>query len=212
MDLNQLVTDLQTLDNSDLQRIGIAPPAIKATLIAIASLIVIVLGAWFYIQPTNDQLEATISKEMQLKTKYSSEQGKAANREAYVTQLAEMEKAFKVMLRQLPNSTDIENLLVDLSQASVASGLTVENFKPDHEVFKEFYAEYPIKINVTGNYHEFATFISSLSALPRIVTLSDISIKRKNSNGNSGADKKLAYAGDLTMELTATTYRYLEDK
>jgi len=214
MDLNQLVSDIQTLDASDLQRIGIAPPAVKAILIGIASLIVIALGAWFYVQPSNEELDAVAAKEMQLRMKYSSEQGKAANREAYIAQLDEMKKAFKVMLRQLPNATDIESLLVDLSQTSVASGLTVEHFKPDNEILKEFYAEYPIKISVTGNYHEFGTFISGLSALPRIVTLGDIEITQKNTarGGSNSTRKVAAYANDLTMKLTATTYRYIEDE
>ena len=141
----------------------------------------------------------------------SPEQAKAANRAAYVEQLEEMEKTFNVMLRQLPNKTDIESLLVDLSQTSVASGLDVEYFKPDTEVPREFYAEYPIKISVTGQYHQFGQFISGLAALPRIVTLSQIdiaSLRAGNNNNQSGEapDRK------LKMDLVATTYRYIDEE
>nr|MBX2823335.1 type 4a pilus biogenesis protein PilO [Gammaproteobacteria bacterium] len=106
-----------------------------------------------------------------------------------------------------PNKTDIESLLVDLSQTSVASGLEVEYFKPESEIPREFYAEYPIRISVSGQYHQFGQFASGLAALPRIVTLNKISINEqsnKDSNGRSSGRK-------LKMDLIATTYRYLEE-
>jgi len=111
------------------------------------------------------------------------------------------------MLRQLPNKTDIESLLVDLSQTSVASGLEVEYFKPESELPREFYAEYPIKISVTGQYHQFGQFISGLAGLPRIVTLSSIDIGELKLTGGE-VD---ATPNRLKMDLTATTYRYLEE-
>jgi len=146
-----------------------------------------------------------------LRAKFDDEQSKAANRAAYVEQLDEMKKTFNVMLRQLPNKTDIESLLVDLSQTSVASGLDVKYFKPETEIPKEFYAEYPIRISVTGQYHQFGQFISGLAALPRIVTLNNISIvelkeKRPAGTRESASEKK------LKMDLVATTYRYLEEE
>ena len=119
------------------------------------------------------------------------------------------------MLRQLPNKTDIESLLVDLSQTSVASGLDVEYFKPDSEVPREFYAEYPIKISVTGQYHQFGQFISGLAALPRIVTLNNIDISRlygiNSGRGNQDAAEN-ASQGRLKMDLVATTYRYIDEE
>ncbi len=209
MNLKQIFTDLQAMDANDLKRIGVAPTAVKALVIVLSSVIAAAAGAWYLVQPMTIQLESAKSKEQELRTKFDSEQSKAANREAYVEQLGQMKKTFNVMLRQLPNKTDIESLLVDLSQTSVASGLEVEYFKPEHEVAKEFYAEYPIKISVTGNYHEFGSFVSGLSALPRIVTLSNISIgeERKKPGANAAAanDPK-----ELTMDLVATTYRYLD--
>jgi len=116
-----------------------------------------------------------------------------------------MKRTFNVMLRQLPNKTDIESLLIDLSQTSVAAGLEVEYFKPKNERAREFYVEYPIQIKVTGNYHQFGTFVSGLAALPRIVTLHDINITPIQGGKDDEAAQK------LEMDLTATTYRYLDD-
>jgi type IV pilus assembly protein PilO len=208
MNLKQIFADLQNMDVEDLKRIGVAPNAVKGLVIIISSIAVIGAGFWFFVQPMNDQLLAKQSKEKQLRTTFDIEQSKAANREAYVEQLGQMKKTFNVMKRQLPNKTDIESLLVDLSQTSVASGLEVKFFKPEHEVAKEFYAEYPIKISVSGNYHEFGSFVSGLSALPRIVTLDSIAIHDSNKRGAANADDPKT----LTMDLTATTYRYLEDE
>jgi len=159
--------------------------------------------------PRFDKHTVLQDKESTLRDKFDSEQAKAANRAAYVEQLEEMEKTFNVMLRQLPNKTDIESLLVDLSQTSVASGLDVEYFKPDTEVPREFYAEYPIKISVTGQYHQFGQFISGLAALPRIVTLSQIDIASLRGNGNQQGEE---IEKKLKMDLVATTYRYIDEE
>ena len=160
------------------------------------------------VKPQFDKLKVVEAQELQLRDKFDSEQAKAANRTAYVEQLEEMKKTFNVMLRQLPNKTDIESLLVDLSQTSVASGLAVEYFKPDTEVPREFYAEYPIRISVTGQYHQFGKFISGLAALPRIVTLSKIDIAELRDSGNKN---KSNTGSRLKMDLMATTYRYIEE-
>jgi len=111
------------------------------------------------------------------------------------------------MLRQLPNKTDIESLLIDLSQTSVAAGLEVEFFKPENEIAREFYVEYPIRIKVTGDYHQFGNFVSGLAALPRIVTLHNINITPTRTSSS----RKEQPAQKLEMDLTATTYRYLDD-
>lgn len=206
MSFQQVVTDLQNMDANEFQRIGVASPAVKGLVIGLVFIVIIGLGAWFVIQPKVEEQKVIIAKEQVLRSKFDSEQAKAANREAYVEQLSQMKKTFNVMLRQLPNKTDIESLLVDLSQTSVASGLRVDYFKPEREVPKEFYAEYPIKISVHGNYHEFGNFVSGLSALPRIVTLSDIEINNHSQQQNN-SDKK-----QLTMNLTATTYRYIDEE
>ena len=119
------------------------------------------------------------------------------------------------MLRQLPNKTDIESLLVDLSQTSVSSGLEVQFFKPESEISREFYAEYPIRISVTGQYHNFGKFVSGLAALPRIVTLSNIDITDvtpKDNNQGDSSTSRVSTSNKLKMDLVATTYRYLEEE
>jgi type IV pilus assembly protein PilO len=116
-----------------------------------------------------------------------------------------MQQSFGAMLRQLPNRTEVADLLVDVSQTGLAAGLEFELFQPQAEVPKDFYAELPIKIRVIGNYHEFGEFVSGLAALPRIVTIHDVQIQPRANN--PGANN----AGDLIMEATARTYRYLDE-
>ncbi len=209
MDIGQAFSDLQNLEASDLKQIGSAPTGVKATVLALGLAAIVGSGIWFLVKPMFLDIERIAAKEDELKTMFDSTQAKAANREAYVEQLTEMKRTFNVMLRQLPNKTDIESLLIDLSQTSVAAGLEVEFFKPEKEIAREFYVEYPIRISVTGNYHQFGNFVSGLAALPRIVTLHNIAItpgaaKQQNNNNSKAAQK-------LKMDLTATTYRYLED-
>ena len=166
---------------------------------------------WYLVLPQFDTLKSVRAEETTLRQTFDREQAKAANRGAYVEQLEEMKKTFNVMLRQLPNKTDIESLLVDLSQTSVASGLEVKFFKPENEVPREFYAEYPIKISVAGQYHQFGQFVSGLAALPRIVTLDGITISGAPA-GSGGARRGGRASEQLRMSLTATTYRYIDEK
>ena len=210
MAFSDSLRELQNIDGEDFKRIGTAPIALRLFLIVLACAAVIGLAAHFMVRPQLDKLKAAEAKEQQLRQEFDSEQAKAANRTAYIEQLAEMKKTFNVMLRQLPNKTDIESLLVDLSQTSVASGLEVEYFKPETEVPREFYAEYPIKISVTGQYHQFGQFVSGLAALPRIVTLSNIDIGEARKTGNIQAVDN-DNSKKLKMDLIATTYRYLEE-
>lgn len=197
------LAELGKIDGEDMKRIGTGPIALRIILVILSCALVAGLSWHFLIQPQFDKLAVVEAKEQTLRTKFDSEQAKAANRGAYVEQLEEMKKTFNVMLRQLPNKTDIESLLVDLSQTSVASGLEVEFFKPENEIPREFYAEYPIRISVTGQYHQFGQFASGLAALPRIVTLNNIDI---NQTGDPNAPGR-----KLKMDLIATTYRYLEE-
>jgi len=208
MAFSDTFSDLQKIDGEDFKRIGTAPVVLKGIICILACAAVIGAISHLMIKPQFDELKLVEAKELQLRSKFDSEQAKAANRTAYVEQLEEMKKTFNVMLRQLPNKTDIESLLVDLSQTSVASGLDVEFFKPESEVPREFYAEYPIRISVTGQYHQFGKFISGLASLPRIVTLSNIDIAEMRLNGSS---PNLNEASRLKMDLVATTYRYIEE-
>jgi type IV pilus assembly protein PilO len=132
----------------------------------------------------------------------STKARRAANLDGYRQQLAEMEKSFGAMLRQLPNKTEVPNLLVDISQTGLAAGLEEKLFQPQGENKKDFYAELPIKIRLTGSYHAFGNFVSGIAVLPRIVTLHDITI--------SPAGKDAA-PDDLVLDVTAKTYRYLDE-
>ena len=116
-----------------------------------------------------------------------------------------MERSFGAMLRQLPGKTEVPNLLVDISQAGLAAGLQEKLFQPAPEKGNGFYAELPINIKLVGSYHQFGAFVSGIAALPRIVTLHDITITPVDASGKSGFD-------NLTMDVTAKTYRYIEDE
>lgn len=211
MSFKDSIDELKKIDGEDFKRIGTAPVALRGLLVVVGCAAVIGAMTHFMIKPQFDKLKVVEAKELDLRQKFDSEQAKAANRTAYVEQLGEMKKTFNVMLRQLPNKTDIESLLVDLSQTSVASGLEVQFFKPESEVPREFYAEYPIKISVTGQYHQFGQFVSGLAALPRIVTLDNIDINEIRANGQQQSARDSLTGSRLKMDLMATTYRYLEE-
>ena len=187
------------LNNLDLSNIGTWPTAVKVALIIIVSAAVAAAGFFLDVQKQIDKLERAERTEITLKQEFETKQAKAINLEAYKQQLKEIEESFGAMLRQLPSKTEVEGLLVDISQTGLASGIEFQLFKPKGEQFIEFYAELPIQMKMTGDYHEFGSFVSGVAALPRIVTLHDISITK---------DKKTS---KLTMEVTAKTYRYLDD-
>ena len=192
--------NMQELNELDLSNIGEWPGVVKAILILI--LMGGVGAAWYFldIEDQYKQLKQVENTEKDLRLDFEGKQAKAANLEAYRAQLAEMEESFGAMLRQLPNRTEVADLLGDVSQTGLASGLEFEVFQPQPEVPKDFYAELPIKIRVIGTYHEFGEFVSGLAALPRIVTIHDVQIKPR---GKAGAQ--------LVMEATARTYRYLDE-
>ncbi|HEB98821.1 MAG TPA: pilus assembly protein PilO [Thiotrichales bacterium] len=194
MNLSEI--DLNDLDLSDIAN---WPLPVRIFVIALAFVVVLFLGYWFDIKDQQLQLEQAEKKEEELKAAFERKAAKAANLEAYEQQLEEMRQSFGTMLRQLPNKTEVADLLVDVSQTGLASGLEFELFKPQGEIPKEFYAELPISIRVRGRYHEFGEFVSGVAALPRIVTVHDIAIKPDEQSG------------ELVMDLTAKTYRYLEE-
>ena len=181
----------------DINNIGAWPTPVKAIIIIIICAAALAAGYFLDIKDQQDILERAERSEVTLKQDYETKQAKATNLEAYRQQMQEMEESFGAMLRQLPSKTEVEHLLVDISQTGLASGIEFTLFKPGAENFTAFYAELPISISMTGNYHQFGNFVSGVAALPRIVTLHDIKI--------------IAGKGDLTMSLTAKTYRYLDD-
>lgn len=205
MDIGELRDRINSLDVEDIKRIGIAPKPVQYLVLGLLFVVVVAGVGWFLVKPAHDELERTEAREDDLRSEFESKQQRAANLDAYRDQLAEMEETFGAMLRQLPDETDMESLIVDLSQTSIAAGLEIEFFRPQDEVRQDFYAEYPIELRVSGRYHEFGNFVSGLAALPRIVTLHDIDIESPDGEA-SGADSPT-----LTMTLTAKTYRYLEE-
>ena len=191
--------NLSELNNLDFSNIGNWPtPAKVALMLLLAAMIA---GAWFYFD-TRDQfamLERYQKEEGALKSEFLVKQDKVLNFEIYKKQLEEMKLDFAEMLRQLPDKSEIADLLVDVSQTGLAAGLEFELFQPLSEQAKDFYVELPIKIKVVGDYHEFGDFVSGLAALPRIITMHDIKIS------------KTGKRADLLMETTAKTYRYIGD-
>lgn len=191
--------NMQELNELDLSNVGDWPAIVKLILILILCALV---GVGWYFLDIEDQylnLERTEKTEQDLRVDFEAKQAKAANLEAYRAQLAEMEESFGAMLRQLPNKTEVADLLVDVSQTGLAAGLEFELFQPQAEVPKDFYAELPIKIRVIGGYHEFGEFVSGLAALPRIVTIHDVQIAPRQTSKQ------------LVLEATARTYRYLDE-
>jgi len=187
------------LGDLDLANVAIWPAAARAIVILFLMLGVIFLGYWFHTKDQLVDLENLAAKEKDLKVQFERKAKKAANLEAYQQQLAEMRESFGAMLRQLPNKTEVADLLVDVSQTGLASGLEFELFKPQGERPQEFYAELPINITVIGDYHEFGNFVSGVASLPRIVTLHNVSIAKRKTKDSP-----------LVMNLIAKTYRYLE--
>lgn len=188
------------LNNLDFSNIGSWPVAIKGVLIAVVAVGVLALGYFVDIQAQQENLDRITNEEKRLKEDFEFKQAKAANLDAYKAQMVEMEDSFGAMIRQLPSKTEVEDLLVDISQTGLASGIDFQLFKPLAEKHIEFYAELPITLKMTGTYHQFGEFVSGIAALPRIVTLENISIA-------GGKGKK----DSLTMDVTAKTYRYLDE-
>lgn len=190
------------LGSLDFNEIGNWPWLAKGIAIALLCTIILVGGYFLVTSSQLEELEFSRQKETELKQLLEIKQAKAANLEAYQRQMAEIERTFGSLLRQLPSRTEVADLLTDITQTGLAAGLEFELFKPKGEIPAEFYAELPIEIRVRGKYHEFGNFIGGVAALPRIVTLHDFKID---------LDKK-DKAGDLIMEATAKTYRYLDEK
>ncbi len=192
---------IEELRNLDVNDIGRWPLPFRLGFIGIVFLVVVGLGVyWTIVQDKAPQLQRIVAEEQTLKQSFEAKQRKAANYDDYRAQLAQMEQSFGTMLRQLPGETEIPSLIVDISQTGLAAGLQEKLFQPQPEVPKDFYAEKPNKISLSGGFHEIANFVSGVAALPRIVTLHDISITRDNQETFD----------QLTMEVTAKTYRYLE--
>lgn len=195
-----VLDELKTLDVND---VGRWPLLFRAAVIVIAFSLVVGLGVyWTIVKDKAPQLARVQAEEDSLKITFENKQRKAANYDAYKAQLSQIEQSFGTMLRQLPGETEIPSLIVDISQTGLASGLQEKLFQPQPEIPRDFYAEKPIKIRLSGGYHEIAKFVSGVAALPRIVTLHNINITTEDQDN---FDR-------LSLEVTAQTYRYLDEE
>ena len=195
-----LIEELRMLDVND---VGRWPFMFRAGVISIVFAAVVGLGVfWTIVENKAPQLTRAQADEETLRVTFKNKQKKAANFDAYKAQLAQMQQSFGTMLRQLPGKTEIPSLIVDISQTGLAAGLQEKLFQPQSEIPKDFYAEKPIKIRLSGGYHEIANFVSGIASLPRIVTLHDINI----------TPEEQGVYDRLTMEVTAQTYRYLDEE
>ena len=189
--------DIRRLNPSEIGTWPILPKLITLFVLLIG---VVFSGYWFDWRNQVQELDAARTKEQQLRTSFLGKQKQAVNLDAYREQLATIEQEFGEMLKQLPNKSEMEALLTDINQAGLGRGLQFVLFKPAPKESKsEFYAELPISIKLIGNYHDMGAFASDVSQLPRIVTLSNISLKQQKKSG------------DLEMAATARTYRYLDE-
>ena len=184
----------------DPKKIGSWPIAPKIAVLVLALVAILGAGYWFDWSGQMDQIEAEKNKETDLKKTFVEKKKEALDLPAYRKQLEDIEKSFGALLRQLPGKSEIDALLTDINQAGLGRGLQFDLFKPAaEETMREFYAELPITIRITGNYHDIGAFASDVGKLSRIVTLNDIGL-------TAGKD------GTLVMDAVAKTFRYLDDE
>lgn len=200
IDFKQLADDFKTLDPKDP---GLWPALPKA--IILAAIFVALLGlSWFLGWSSQfDELAEKRQKEETLKEDWLNKKRQAVNLEEHRKQLAEIDRSFGELLKQLPNKAEMDAMIVDISQAALTRGLKVELFKPGNESKKEFYAELPITLTMTGAYNDLANFAGDIARLPRIVTLNNIKLKPKDAGAKAGG-------GGISMDAVAMTYRYLD--
>ena len=194
-----MAMSLEDLRRLNIREVGNWPTLPKVGLLGLLFLVIVGLGAFFDWKDQYEALESSRAQEAKLKDEYTQKKAKAVNYDLYVAQLKEVEQSFGALVKQLPNRSEIDALLTDVNQAGLGRGLTFELFRPAaQEKMADFYAELPIAIKITGNYHDIGAFASDVAQLPRIVTLNDLAI---------ATDK----GGGLTLEGVAKTFRYLDD-
>ena len=199
-------SDLQNLDRNN---VGGWPQSIKIFFTALVCVVVLLAGWYFVVSNKQDDLATLVNKENSLKQDFAQKQAKSVNLEALQHQLDEMQDMLRQLLRQLPSKTEMPELLIDISQTAQSAGLETELFQPGPETPKDFYAEKPITLRMTGTYHQFGAFISGVASLPRVVilTLHDVSLTPK-----SPTKAGTAGTGQLVLQGTVKTYRYLDDE
>ena len=202
-----MLNELRDLDFND---IGSASSAVRYFLLGVLLAIILGIGYYLLIKDKVAQLEMVQGLEKNLRAEFEQKQSKAANLEAYEAQLAEMEELLETMFRQLPSRTEMDKLLVDVSQTALGSGIDVQLFQPNAEAYHDFYAERPISVRMLGDYHQFGEFVSGVASLPRVVilTMHDIALRRAGDR-DIGAN---AGDGRLILEGTVKTYRYIDEE
>ena len=195
------------LSDLDFNNIGSWPQQAKVVFCVLLAAFILIMAYLLLIRGKVDELRGLESQESTLRKQFEDEQGKAANLEPLRQQLAQMEQVLQQMLRQLPSKTEMPDLIIDISQTALSSGLANELFQPGPESPKEFYAEKPIALRMLGNYHLFGAFVSGVASLPRVVilTMHDISLKPKDG-------KVITRGGPLELSGTVKTYRYLDEQ
>lgn len=176
-------------------------PLIPKLVVLLSLFVVILLAGWWFLW--NDQLielETKQREEETLKQQYLEKKRQAVNLDLYIQQLAEIDRSFGALLKQLPNKSEIEALLIEVNQAGLGRGLQFELFRPGQEQIKDFYAELPIAVKINGSYHDFGAFAADIAKLPRIVTLNNISIA------------PVKEGGVLSLDATTKTFRYLDEE
>lgn len=200
---------LNDIRNLDRNNIGGWSQSVRIFFTVLVFAVVVLMGWYFFVSDQQDNLNSLAGKEETLKQDFAGKQAKAVNLEALQQQLDEMQDMLRQLLRQLPSRTEMPELLVDISQTALSAGLETEFFQPGPETPKDFYAEKPITLRMTGTYHQFGTFISGVASLPRVVilTLHDVSLTPKSAvKGDAASD------GQLVLQGTVKTYRYLDDE
>lgn len=198
-DFSSILDDFRTLNPND---VGMWPLLPRVVVLIAVFVFALLFGWWFFLNDQFDLLSARQNDELKLKEEYVQKSGQAANLDLYTQQLEDIDRSFGALLKQLPNKSEVESLLVEISQAGLGRGLQFDLFKPAPEVLKEFYAELPISIKLSGGYHDFGAFAADIGALSRIVILGDLSVVVNTQ----------AKDGSLTMETTAKTFRYLDEE
>nr|WP_197974258.1 type 4a pilus biogenesis protein PilO [Stenotrophomonas sp. CFBP 13724] len=195
----------------DFNDIGNWPQQAKVVFCVLIALVIMAVS-WFVLTSGKREELATLERrETELRTEFEKEQGRAVNLEPLKQQLAQMEQVLQQMLRQLPSKTEMPDLIIDVSQTALSSGLVNELFEPEAEQVREFYAEKPIKLRMVGSYHQFGAFVSGVASLPRVVILTMHDINLKPKDPKTGINPASIRAGALELSGTVKTYRYLDE-
>ena len=195
---------LSDFRNLDFNNVGAWAPGVKWTFCILLFGAIVGFGYWYKVMDQGEELDRKQKQELTLKKEFSDKAAKVANLEPLKKQLDEMQDMLAEMLRQLPNKTEMPDLLVNISQAALSAGLETQLFQPGAETSKEgFYAEKPIALRMLGSYHQFGSFISKVASLPRVVilTMHNVSLKPV---GNKAGDQ-------LVLDGTVKTYHTIDE-